>query len=305
MTNTMAIDVKPTNSTNSTNIGFSSEFGTGVFFFACLVILFIGFQSRNEYYLTPESGGGYALGITGGVMMLLLLIYPLRKRFRFMGHIFKLKTWFRIHMLLGIVGPMCILFHCNFSLGSTNSNMALVSMCVMVLSGMIGRYFYAKIHLGLYGEKASLQALHSDKNSAVSQLDLDKNHPAVSFSPAVFERIMAIEAAAMKPRSVFGNMFRVLSIGFQTRWNYLILSRKVRAQASVGNSSQRRASRALIRKLKREERRLIAQYLTLVRKIAQLSFFARLFSLWHALHLPIFFMLVVTWFVHVYAVHSY
>lgn len=302
MTNTMAIAAK---AKNSTNIRSSSDLGTGMFFLACLVILLVGFQSRNEYYLTPESGGGYALGVAGGVMMLLLLIYPLRKRFRFMGHIFKLKTWFRIHMLLGIVGPMCILFHCNFSLGSTNSNMALVSMCVMVLSGMVGRYFYAKVHLGLYGEKASLEVLHSHTLSAVSQLDLDKNHPAVSFSPMVFERLIAIEAAAIQPRNLFGNLFRVLSIGFQTRWNYLILSRKVRAQGSVGNSRQRRASRALIRRLKKTERRNIAQYLALVRKIAQLSFFERLFSLWHALHLPIFFMLVVTGFVHVYAVHSY
>lgn len=47
-------------------------------------ILYFGWKRRDTGYLTPEEGLGYALGITGSCIMLILLLYPLRKRIRFM-----------------------------------------------------------------------------------------------------------------------------------------------------------------------------------------------------------------------------
>lgn len=286
--------------------GLSAQLRTVLFSLVCITTLILGFRVRGEYYLTPESGIGYALGIVGGVMMLLLLIYPLRKRFRFMGHVMKLKSWFRVHMLLGIVGPICILFHCNFSLGSTNSNMALVSMCVMVLSGMVGRYFYSKIHLGLYGEKASLKELQSHRLFAINQLERDQQGSDIAIDPEIFQQLMAFESMAMAHRGVVATLVQAVVIGFRTRWMYLrVLWRlKIRDAAIPGKTGTRLAARRK-RHLQRQTREHIGLFLGLVRKIAQLNFFERLFSMWHALHLPIFFMLVVTGFVHVYAVHSY
>src|SRR4030081_2104077 len=87
------------------------------------------------------------------------LLYAVRKRvpsLRFLGSVPK---WFQTHMILGIVGPVCILLHCGFSLGATNSNIALFSMLTVAGSGIFGRYFYSKIHHGLYGRKASLAEL--------------------------------------------------------------------------------------------------------------------------------------------------
>jgi hypothetical protein len=46
------------------------------------LLLLAGWVSRDQRYLVAESGIGYWFGIIGGSMMLLLLIYPLRKRFR-------------------------------------------------------------------------------------------------------------------------------------------------------------------------------------------------------------------------------
>ena len=302
MTDTLTTPASPPINTGS---NVSAQLRTVLFSLVCVVALVYGFSARGEYYLTPESGVGYALGIVGGVMMLLLLIYPLRKRFKFMGHVLKLKSWFRLHMLLGIIGPICILFHCNFSLGSTNSNMALISMCVMVLSGMVGRYFYSKIHLGLYGEKASLQKLQSHRLFAISQLEKDRQGSEVPIDPELFQRLMAFESMAMEPRGVGGTLVRALVIGFRTRWTYLLVRWQLRTRGSAVLGGNRQLPATQRRRLLRQTRKHIALFLSLVRKISQLSFFERLFSMWHALHLPIFFMLVVTGFVHVYAVHSY
>ena len=111
-----------------------------VFSILIILLLVLGWQMRDEYFITAQNGVGYALGIIGGSMMLLLLIYPLKKRFPQSKLLFfSTRNWFRIHMMLGIVGPLLVLFHCNFSLGSTNSNITLASMILMVSSGLFGR----------------------------------------------------------------------------------------------------------------------------------------------------------------------
>src|SRR3972149_3958430 len=85
------------------------------------IVLYAGWQMRDIDYIVAESGAGYALGIIGGVMMLLLLLYPLRKKASFMRNWGHVKYWFRAHMVMGILGPVFILFHANFRIGSTNS----------------------------------------------------------------------------------------------------------------------------------------------------------------------------------------
>ena len=40
-------------------------------------------------------------------------------------------------------------------------------------------------------------------------------------------------------------------------------------------------------------------------KVAGFSFFERLLSMWHILHMPLFVMLLIAGIVHVYAVHMY
>ncbi|MCB2092768.1 MAG: hypothetical protein KDF58_15080, partial [Alphaproteobacteria bacterium] len=113
-----------------------------------LSALFIGYRLSEYDYYSAEEGIGYMLGIIGGTMMLALLLYPLRKRIKFLRVIGSVKVWFGFHMVLGILGPLLILFHANFRLESTNSNVALFSMLIVSGSGVIGRYIYTKIHHG-------------------------------------------------------------------------------------------------------------------------------------------------------------
>ena len=103
----------------------------------------------------PLSGSG----IVSASCILVLLLYPLRKRFRFLKFIGPLPTWFRNHMVLGVSAPIVALYHCNYQLGSLNSRIALFSALVVAGSGLIGRFIYSKIHHGLYGRKAKFKEL--------------------------------------------------------------------------------------------------------------------------------------------------
>lgn len=141
-----------------------------LFYLSISFLIYLGWKNKELSNLSPESGAGYWLGIIGGSLMLLLLLYPLRKKVRFLNMFGKIKYWFKLHMLFGVLGPVAILFHANFSLGSTNSNVALFSMIIVASSGLVGRYLYAKIHHGLYGRKAELKELRESLKEAKDKL---------------------------------------------------------------------------------------------------------------------------------------
>ena len=276
--------------------------GLGPLLFAVAVVasLYAGWAFREEEYLSAKSGVGYWLGIVGSVLMLILLLYPLRKRYRFLRGLGRVPTWFRSHMLLGIVGPTLIIFHANFQTHSLNASVALFFMLVIVASGIIGRYLFAKIHKGLYGSKAEVRSILSDADAVKHALGGD-------FQGA--ERILA-ELAAFESRVLVRHKGFFSSV-----WSFSALG--WRAQ-SVRQSVLRQAKQAIDREGKargfgwsarRKRLKLVRQHLDLyfatVNKAARFGVYERMFALWHVLHMPLFFLLVLSAILHVIAVHLY
>ena len=201
---------------------------------------------------------------------------------------------------MGVLGPVCILFHCNYQLGSTNGNIALFSMLLVAGSGLIGRYFYTKIHYGLYGRKADLVHLGSDAVMARAELD-----PVFDIVPGMKSRLLHLEERAMLTQCGFLTcMANVLVINIRSRWCGFVSVIELR---QYFNSASRRENltRDQRRYYYKKTRRYLSVYLHTVRKVAGFTLFERLFSMWHIFHLPVFVMLVITGVVHVYAVHMY
>ena len=276
--------------------GWLQRLGTVLFYISVTVVLFVGWRQRGEEHLIAESGLGYALGIVGAVMMLLLLLYPLRKKFKPMRPWGRVAYWFRIHMLLGVLGPVLIVFHANFKLGSLNSNVALLAMLLVVASGLVGRFFYAKIHHGLYGRKATLQELRGDAAALADAYNTD-----LSDAPDILERLKTFETMALSThRGLLAGAWFLTTLGLRARWTRYRLSRAV-THAARQDQRDARARKGQIR----AAHRYIRLYLTSVRKAAEFSFYERLFGLWHILHLPLFILLVLAAIAHVVAVHLY
>jgi len=240
------------------------------------------------------------MGITGGVMMLVMLLYSLRKRVKWMREWGPIRYWFNIHMMLGIVGPIFILFHCNFQLGSQNSNIALFSMLLVMASGIAGRYLYGRLHFGLYGGEITLQQLQQDK--LIARYELSR---LFELSPRLYEKIKKYDDLLdQKPESLIRSFFKICCLGLQTRRS------NRRARKMLINSCQQLAehegwSRSKVKEtIAKGNIYLNAHYVT-IRKLLGLAFFERLFSLWHILHVPFFCLLIVTATVHIVAVHMY
>ncbi len=129
---------------------------------AVLATLYAAWSVSDEQYIVAGKGVGYWIGIAGSVIMLALLLYPLRKKFAKVAGVGSVAQWFRLHMVMGIFGPLLIILHSNFELKAMNSIIATAAMLIVVASGLVGRFLYSRVHRGLYGAKAEARALLSD-----------------------------------------------------------------------------------------------------------------------------------------------
>ena len=248
----------------------------------------------------PGDDFGYYLGLVGSIFMLLLLLYPLRKRVQFLQRAGELRNWFRAHMFLGIAGPVLILYHSTLRVASLNAAVAFYSMLIVAGSGVIGRFIYTKIHHGLYGRQATLRERQEHLGLEGESLK-SKFH----FAPRVEQRLKDLEAyAADQTRLGLLGIRRFLALTVRTRYVYWRSMREVgralsRAGAERGWTRAERAHRIRI------ARKILRGYLRELQEVAQFRTYERLFSLWHVLHVPFVFMLVFSAVVHVVYVHMY
>jgi len=268
---------------------------------AVAAAIVIGWLERDEEYLTPDSGLGYWLGIYGSAAMLLLLFYSLRKRAKAARSLGSVRFWFRTHMLLGILGPLLILFHANFKLGPLNSNVALFSMLIVAVSGVVGKYLYGKIHMGMYGQKAEAKQLLAEAEELSKHIGSDLQAAAFvsqelkAFSESIKNKAPATALASLWAGAIIAIRTRTLRAQVVSEARRLI---RIEAR-SLGWSWRQQ------RQAQRKVADVVTLYCTAVRKAAELTFFERLFSLWHVLHLPLFFLMLLAACVHVWAAHHY
>jgi len=267
---------------------------------ALLAALCVGWLLRDRGLVDPAEGLGYWLGIIGGSLMLLLLLYPAGKKSSLLRRLGLVKHWFRIHMVFGLIGPALVLYHCNFSVDAMNSKVALYSMLAVALSGIIGKHFYSRIHRGLYGKRAGIEELRCDISES-----LENSRGLAAILPKFIKELHDISAELM------GDQFtKSISLRRSLSWTfryyivrvrlYFLIHRELRARAMVSETLQAKS-----KNLRRTANAYAALQVGRMRQVAQLSFYERLFSLWHVFHMPLFLLLVISALVHVLAVHMY
>ena len=264
------------------------------------LVLAWGSHAHLERYITPQRGVGYWLGITGGSMMLLLLMYSARKRVSWLRWMGGIPAWFEFHMVLGVIGPVLILFHSNFSLGATNSNVALVCMLLVAGSGVVGRYIYTRLHAHMDGNEDTL-----DQLKAVGER-LRSQKTSIDLLPGLVNAIDRVEQRhIVPPKNLIGRFFHL----FTGPYRIMVARWMVRREIKVAVAKALRRESPLIAKhahrIAAVARRYAYRRLEAGRRTTEYKMYARIFSLWHVLHIPLFFMLLIAGIVHVIAINVY
>jgi ABC-type multidrug transport system fused ATPase/permease subunit len=270
-----------------------------IFAVAVLLALWIGWASRDDNGLTPVSGAGYWLGIAGSVLILAVLLYPLRKRLRSLRAIGSVTLWSNTHMILGVLGPVMIMWHANFRLGSVNCSVALIIMLAVAISGVFGRYLHSKINSSFHERKTQAQEVVADA---------DELRGFLGSGAEIADRMVAqLNAYALLGTASRGALIGIILLPF-INWRGAIIRMRLIAHArGVIAIEGRRHGRP--QRVQRQQltgvTEFVTQHIAAARNAAAFSTYERLFRLWHIFHLPLFILLVLVAIVHVYASHFF
>ncbi|MEO5923697.1 MAG: hypothetical protein ABIR70_07730 [Bryobacteraceae bacterium] len=236
-------------------------------------------ESPLHRALRPSGFIGLNLGILSVVLFLIIFLYPLRKRWRWLGSIGKTKHWLDYHSVIGITAPILITFHSSFKFAGL-AGWSYWIMVIVAASGFIGRYIYTQIPRSLHATELSAGELDDQSAALASELTGQD-----IFAP---EQLSALLEA---PSSQDVRRMPLLTV----LWTLLALDLKrpflvgrLRRQILVGSEmvttlggalrSRHTQLESIIDKARQQSR--------LRTKIAFLDRLRQMFHLWHVIHRP-------------------
>ena len=273
---------------------------TGLAVLVGLLVVFAVLIHLGPSPYKPGDDIGYNMGLVGGLLMLSLLIYPLRKRLRFMDRWGNMRHWFRYHMVAGIAGPLLVLFHSTFRLGSMNGSVAFYAMILVAVSGVIGRFLYRHIHRGMYGKHLTMKDAEEDLSTCTDDVrTVFGEYPEIERQLRLFREYAFAEIKPVLPRL---RRFVTLKLTGH-RLSRRVRDRLKRAMKRAKKEQKlTRYQRILTYRLAKEK---TDAFVDAVCSASQLTSWEKMFSMWHMIHIPFLYLLVVSGIVHVVAVHMY
>lgn len=119
----------------------------------------------NYELLKPSGVIGHGYGIAGTLLILSgITIYTLRKRWKFLANLGRLKYWLEFHIFLCTWGTILVIYHTTFKFGGIIS-VGFWSLILVWLSGLVGRFIYLQIPRTLEGREYSQQELDNERES--------------------------------------------------------------------------------------------------------------------------------------------
>jgi hypothetical protein len=132
-------------------------------------------RAHHPDYRALRSAGdvGHGLGILGSAMVLIMLLYSVRKRAQFARRWGDSRIWLRYHIFLGVAGPVLITLHTAFKIDGLVA-VSYWSMVAVALSGVLGRYLYQQIPRNMLGDTLSPQEIEARAEAML--VDLSGTH---------------------------------------------------------------------------------------------------------------------------------
>ena len=275
-----------------------SRVALSAFGFIVLVLSAAWFSWDEQYSIVGDADSAYNYGLVGGLMMIVILIYALRKRARSMRQMGDIRYWYYFHFILGVVGPVLIILHTSFDIRSINGGVALFAMLLVVFSGFIGRYIYTRASYGLRSYEQDMQVVQQHMADGVM-------HNKIPALKSIETRVKAFTDIALEaPGSIDAVVRNVFSMGVRARWHYRKINRDLTRIMQNLARSEKWTSTALKTQLA-EERRLIRAHMLAAGNIGKFQAFEKLAGRWRLLHVPLLYLLVLSGLAHVLAVHMY
>jgi len=248
--------------------------------------------SPKHDYLKPSGAIGLRLGLFGVLLFLFIYVYPLRKKWAWLGRQGSSKRWLDFHVLLGLLAPVVVTFHSSFKFSGI-AGVAYWIMLVVAVSGVVGRYIYAQIPRTLSSAELSLQEAQEQSLRTATQL----KNTGILTSRDIDGLLRLPDMKRVQSISLLGVLGRMLlfDVGFPLRiWRLrqkmLWSKRRWWSLVGLGRGENAVLERAI--SMAREQT-------LLTKKILFLSKSHRMLHLWHIIHRPFSYSFAVLASIHV------
>jgi hypothetical protein len=230
--------------------------------------------------LKPSGIIGHGLGLLGSLSMIIgMLSYMARKRYRFLSRMGQLKYWLEFHIFLCTLGPILVLFHTSYKFGGLVA-ISFWSMVAVFLSGIVGRFIYLQIPRTVEGRELSVNevtGLKTDVAGYVKNITtLDEEGTSI-----------LVDATKRKVEIYIKNPF----------------SRYLQKRSADREAMQ--SVKTVLRKLKlsdSEYRKVVAMVredIKINRRLERLDTMRNMFRYWHVAHLPFALVMLIIMVIHV------
>jgi hypothetical protein len=230
--------------------------------------------------LKPSGIIGHGIGIAGSLFMIIGMIsYMVRKRYRAFSRIGLLKHWLEFHIFLCTLGPILVLFHTAYKFGGLVA-ISFWSMVAVFLSGIIGRFIYLQIPHTIEGQELSLSEVKAMKGDIAGLVRSNYNIDEESYNVLSASIKRKVELYEKNPFVRYLKKFR----------------------------DDRRSLKSVKNVLKRNKLpggdfkmivALVKNDIKLNRKIDRLDTMQNLFKYWHVAHLPFALVMLIIMVIHV------
>jgi hypothetical protein len=237
--------------------------------------------SPKHTQLRPSGSIGYRLGLTGAALFVGIFLYPIRKRWKWLGRFGKTRNWLDFHIVMGLAAPLVITFHSSFKLQGI-AGVAYWIMMSVVVSGIVGRYFYGQIPRRLDAAEMSLQEMQVANEELAAKLKEQRLLAAEDIAP-LLEMPTAEEVQWLPlPRAL------LLMAALDLKRPLLVWRLRRKVGAALRGSTELREVIAVVRR-----------QAALSKRILFLSKAQQVFHLWHVVHRPFSYSFALLSLLHV------
>ena len=227
----------------------------------------------------PSGFIGHGAGIVGSALMMILLLYSLRKRWTRMHNWGNIRYWLNYHIWMGITGPVLVIFHTTFKLGGIVA-VSFWSMIAVAVSGVLGRYLYVQIPRSLSGDELSAAQIRELEEDLQEQIKEEVMGDSKLYQ--IVEEFFESEETSAEKAGLWSWFKRDLGEPFR----YHNLRSRLSGLGASGHTMR------TLMKLARKRAKL-------GRRVRFLNTAQKLLHHWHVFHKPFAVMMIIIMIVHV------
>lgn len=248
--------------------------------------------SPKHAMLKPSGSVGVKLGMFGLAMFLVIFLYPLRKKWAWLGKQGSSRHWLDNHVLLGIAAPFVIALHAAFKFRGF-AGMAFWIMFAVSVSGIVGRYLYGQIPRSLNAAELSLKEVQDLQSKLGEQLAtqrvLGKGEVRSVLTLPSHERVQRMPTAialAYMPILDAERRFKIAAL----RRHHLEFGEQVATLGGFLRTRHVELERAI---------QVASEEATIAKRVLFLSCSQKVFHLWHVVHKPFSYTFALLAVIHI------